>query len=236
LAPSLNLNPHSENYPFSVKPDQKVSVKDILALFRDTYEGTEFDMTRNLITVNQNGEAAKSPVANPHMNRELRELLRVERERSVCSAYATYVQITQSRDWLPDMIGGVVWLGYDNPETTPHTPFYCGITRMPDSYRIDGRRSFRRDCAWWAFRRVSKLAAFRWQHMTQDIARVWQKIEDQLFQEQPKIEEKALSLYEQDPSKAREFLTEYCIQQADEAVAAYWELGDDLWAKYSRYF
>lgn len=236
LAPSLNLNPHSENYPFSVKPDQKVSVKDILALFRDTYEGTEFDMTRDLITVNQKGEAVKSPVANPHMNSELRELLRVKRERSVCSAYATYVQITQSRDWLPDMIGGVVWLGYDNPETTPHMPFYCGITRMPDSYRVDGRRSFRRDCAWWAFRRVSKLAAFRWQHMTQDIAKVWQKIEDQLFQEQPKIEEKALSLYQQDPSKAREFLTQYCLKQANEAVKAYWELGDDLWAKYSRYF
>jgi len=236
LAPSLNLNPHSENYPFSVKPDQKVSVKEILAIFRDTYEGTEFDMTRNLITVNRKGEAVKSPVANPHMNSELRELLRVKRERSVCSAYATYVQITQSRDWLPDMIGGVVWLGYDNPETTPHMPFYCGITRMPDSYRVDGRRSFRRDCAWWGFRRVSKLAAFRWQHMTQDIAKVWRKIEDQLFQEQPKIEERAFSLYQKDPSEARELLTQYCLTQAKEAVNAYWELGDDLWAKYSRYF
>jgi len=148
LAPSLNLNPHSENYPFSVKPDQRVSVKDILALFRDTFGGTEFDMTRNLRTVNQKGETIKSPVANPHMNSELRDLLGVKRERAVCSSYATYVQITQSRDWLPDMIGGVVWLGYDNPETTPHMPFYCGITHMPDSYRVDGRRSFRRDCAW----------------------------------------------------------------------------------------
>jgi len=72
--------------------------------------------------------------------------------------------------------------------------------------------------------------------MTQDIYRVWHKIEDQLFQEQPNIEEKALSLYQKDPSKARQFLTEYCIQQAEEAVAAYWELGDDLWVKYSRYF
>jgi len=236
LAPSLNLSPHSENYPFSVQPDHNVSVQDILAIFRDTYEGTEFDMTRDLITVNREGEAVKSPVANPHMNSEYRELLRVERERAVCSSYATYVQITQSRDWLPDMIGGVVWLGYDNPATTPHTPFYCGITRMPDSYQVDGRRSFRRDCAWWAFRRVSKLAHFRWQHMTQDIAKVWQKIEDRLFREQPETEEKALRLYQQDPSKARDFLTQYCLKEANEAVAAYWELGDDLWAKYSRYF
>ncbi|MDD4763587.1 MAG: hypothetical protein PHR58_07005, partial [Sphaerochaetaceae bacterium] len=26
------------------------------------------------------------------------------------------------------LIGGVVWLGYDNAANTPHTPFYCGNT------------------------------------------------------------------------------------------------------------
>lgn len=236
LAPSLELSPHSENYPFSVRPDKKVTVKDVLAIFRDTYEGTPFDMTRDLTTAGRNGEVIKSPVANPHMNSELRELFRIERERTICSAYATYVHVTQSRDWLPDMIGGVVWLGYDNPSTTPHTPFYCGITRMPDSYRVDGRRAFKRDCAWWAFRRVSKLAAFRWQHITQDIARVWKKIENSLFEIQKETEAEALKLYKNDPEKAQKFLTDYCLQNAEDAVSAYWELGDNIWAKYSRYF
>ncbi len=36
LAPSLNLHPESENYPLSVKPDEKVSVADLLKIFRDT--------------------------------------------------------------------------------------------------------------------------------------------------------------------------------------------------------
>ena len=236
LAPSLKLDPNSENFPFSVKPDKKASVKDILKIFSDSYEETEFDMTKSLTTVNRKGETIKSPIACPHMNGELRKLFNIKRERAICSSYATYLQITQSREWLPDMIGGVVWLGYDNPATTSHTPFYCGISRMPDSYMVDGRWGYRMDCAWWAFRRVSKLALFRWQDMTKDIERVWKEIEDKAFIDQEKIEAEALVLYKKDKQKAKEFLTKYCIDMANGAVAAYWKLGDNLWSKYARYF
>jgi dipeptidase len=236
LAPGLKLNPDSENFPFSVKPEKKVTVRDLLAIFRDTYDGTEFDMTRTLTAVNRKGETVKSPVANPFMNGDLRELFRIKRERTICSPASTYLQITQSRDWLPGPIGGVVWLGYDNPATTPHTPFYIGIERMPDSYMVDGRRAYRRDCAWWAYRTVSKLALFRWQEMTMDIGNVWRDIEDKAFGNQAAFEEEALALYRKDPRKAREFLTNYCLDQADAAVAAYWRLADQLWLKYSSTF
>jgi dipeptidase len=236
IAPSLDLDPNGENLPFSVKAEKRLSVQDILSIFRDTYQDTPYDMTTILTAVNQKGETEKSPVANPFMNRELLALFNVQRERTICCARATYLQVTQSRSWLPDAIGGVVWLGYDNPAATPHTPFYCGISQMPESYTVDGRRGFRRDCAWWAFRRVSQLAMFRWQHMIQDIGKVWKGIEDKAFAEQESFEQEALALYEQNPEKAREFLTKYCLEMANKAVTAYWELGDDLWSKYTRYF
>jgi dipeptidase len=236
LAPGLRLNPDSENYPFSVKPEKRVTVRDLLAIFRDTYEETPYDMTRSLTAVSRKGETIKSPVANPFMNADLRELFRVKRERTICSPASTYLQITQSRDWLPDAIGGVVWLGYDNPATTPHTPFYIGIERMPDSYMVDGRRAYRRDCAWWAYRTASKLALFRWQEMSKDVAKVWGEIEDRAFENQAKFEEEALALYRKDPRKARALLTKSCLDQADAAVAAYWKLADNLWLKYSGSF
>lgn len=236
VAPSLKLDPNSENFPFSVKPDKKISVKNIINIFRDAYEGTEFDMTKSLTTVNRKGETVKSPVACPHMNRELMALFNINRERSICSSYATYLQVTQSRGWLPDAIGGVVWIGYDNPATTPHTPFYCGISRMPDSYMVDGRWGFKRDCAWWAFRRVSQLAKFRWQDMTKDIAKVWKTIEEKAFTDQLEIEKEAERLYKENPEEAKKFLTKYCLDVANQAVKTYWKLGDNLWAKYTRYF
>jgi dipeptidase len=236
LAPGLKLNPESENYPFSVKPEKKVTPRDLFAIFRDTYGGTDYDMTRTLTAVNRKGETVKSPIAGPFMSNDLRELLRIKRERTICSQGSTYLQVTQSREWLPAPIGGVVWLGYDNPATTPHTPFYIGIARMPDSYMVDGRWAYRRDCAWWAYRTVSKLALFRWQEMTKDIEAVWKGIEDKVFGGQAKVEEEALALYKKDPKAAREFLTKYCLDQANGAVAAYWKLSDDLWHKYSGEF
>ena len=236
LAPSLRLNGESENYPFSVKPEKKVTVQDLLAIFRDAYDNTDYDMTRGYIAVNRKGETVKSPVIGPFLNADLKDLLRVKRERTICSPAATYLQITQSRGWLPDPIGGVVWLGYDNPATTPHTPFYCGIAKMPESYMVDGRWGYRDDCAWWAFRKVSKLANFRWQDMSQDIAKVWRAIEDKAFADQKRVEDEALALYKQDPVQARQGLTDYSLKIAEDAVASYRKLYQDLWTRYNYQF
>ncbi len=236
VAPSLKLNPNSENFPLSVKPDKKVSVKDILSIFRDYYQDSPFDMTGSIKTINRQGDLVQSPVANPFMNSEIRKLLKVPYERTICCARATYLMVTQSRSWLPDPIGGVVWLGYDNPATTPHVPIYCGISTMPESYMVDGREKFRRDCAWWAFRRVSQLCGFRYQVMSKDVEVVWKEIEEKAFTNQPEFEKKMLELYKSDPETVIELLTQYSLEIANGAVERYWKLGDELWSKYNRYF
>jgi dipeptidase len=219
-----------------VKPDKKVTVQDLLAIFRDAYDGTEFDMTRGLMVVNRKGETVKSPAASSFLNGDLRELLHIKRERSICSPTATYLQITQSRGWLPDPIGGVVWLGYDLPATTPHTPFYCGIAKMPDAYMVDGRWGFKNESAWWAFRTVSKLAQIRYQDMSKEIEKVWKPIEDKAFAEQKNTEDEALALFKKDPAEAKKFLTDYCLKLANGAVEAYWKLERDLWTRFNYMF
>lgn len=236
IAPSLNLDPNGENFPLSVKPEKKLSVEDMLAIFRNYYQDTPFDMTNTLERKNRNGDLVKSPVANPFMNSDTRALLGIARERTIACPRATYVQVTQSRNWLPNAIGGVVWLGYDNPCTTPHTPFYCGITEMPASYMVDGRDKFRRDCAWWAFRRVSQLSYMRYQPMSKDVELVWREMEDKLFAGQQAFEEKMIKLFNENPEKAKEELTKYSVGKAEEAVERYWLLGDELWSKYNNYF
>lgn len=236
VAPSLELDPNGENYPLSVKPEKKLSVQDVLAIFRDYYQGTPYDMTNTLVAPDRHGEYLKSPVANPFMSTDTRNLFGIARERTIACPRATYVQVTQSRNWLPDAIGGVVWLGYDNPATTPHLPFYCGINEMPESYMVDGRRGFRRDCAWWAFRRVSQLTYMRYQPMSKDVEVVWKEIEDKLFADQEAFEEKMAKLYKKDKAKAKAELTKYSKEIANKAVDRYWMLGDELWGKYTNYF
>ena len=49
-APSLKLSPyvdwHYRELPFSVKVDKKLHVRDVMAMKRDLYEGTAFDLTQ----------------------------------------------------------------------------------------------------------------------------------------------------------------------------------------------
>jgi dipeptidase len=233
IAPSLKLDPNSENYPLSVRAERKLSVKDVLDIFRDTYQDTPFDMTRSLTKVTRDGRVAKNPIASPFMSQDYLDAFNITSERTIACKRATYLQITQSRAWLPNPVGGVVWLGYDNPTTTPHVPFYIGISQMPASYMVDGRARFRRDCAWWAFRQVSQLAALRWQEMVKDIQGVWEPIETKAFADQGKVEAEAVRLLKQDPQKAREFLTTYSVDLANGAVDAYWKLAEDLWSRYT---
>ncbi len=48
LAPSLGLTYDADELPFSVKPDEKVTPEMLFELYRHTYEGTEYDMVKNL--------------------------------------------------------------------------------------------------------------------------------------------------------------------------------------------
>lgn len=242
LAPSLKLDPNAENYPFSVKPEKKVSARDIMTLFRDTFEGTEFDMTQFITIRDKDGKMVKSPHANPFMPYDMMPLFNINGgwgargERCLARFYCTYVTVIQSRGFLPDPIGGVVWFGYDNPATTAYAPLYCCATELPQSYQICGRRDFRRDCAWWSFNRVADLAAQRWGDMRHDVEKVWKELEDRGFADQPRIEAKALELYKKDPAMAVWFLTNYSNNTCKEIEKAYWDLGDLLWTKYTGKF
>jgi dipeptidase len=248
LAPSLKLDPNGENFPFAVKPDKKVSVRDIMNIYRDTYEGTPFDMTKYMLVPEKDekrkptGKFVKSPYANPFMDYDMMPLFKINGgwnemgERCIARYYCTYATVIQVRDWLPNEIGGLVWFGYDNPAMTAYAPLYIGIDKVPESFKICGRPGWNRDCAWWAFNRVSDLSAQKWGHMRKDVKEVWKGFEDDAFAKQKEIEEKALALYKKSPKKARKFLTQYSNDWMNKLVKAYWKLGDDLWTKYTGKF
>ncbi len=240
LAPSLKLDPRTNHLPFSIKPDKKVAVEQIMDLFRDTYEGTEFDMTAQLtVTDEKTGKTIKSPLANPFMPYDANKLHRINGgwgwrgERTIARWYTMYSVITQSRSWLPDPIGGVAWFSYDNNAMTTWVPFYMGITDLPRDYKTDARETgFSRKSAWWAFNRVSTIASQRWGDMRKDVKAVRYRLQQQLLAEAKSTDGRALKIYKQDSKSARRFLTETVRRQCAKVVNAYWALGDRLWNKY----
>ena len=164
-APSLNLDPYAERYPFSVKPDKKLSVQDLMAIKRDHYEGTEFDLTQGM---------AAGPFGNPNRYPTPSAVRPEDRkgldwERAISMFRCSYSFISQARSWLPDPIGGVLWFGEDAPHSTCYIPFYCQITEVPESFSAGSRLIFDKDFAWWAFNFVSNWADLKYSYMIEDI-------------------------------------------------------------------
>ncbi len=243
VAPSMHLDPNAENYPFSVKPDTLVTLEKLVTIFKDYYEGTPFDMTRFFTVTDEDGKTVISPLANPQMPYDANKLFKINGgwgwrgERTIARWYTMYATIIQCRNYLPDQIGGIVWLAMDNVATSIYIPVYCGVTDLPEPYKTPGRpNGYSRESAWWAFNRLGTLACQRWGDMRWDIEEVWKPWQSELFLNKENIDKKAHQLYKKSPKRSIEFLTEYTNEWGNKVVKKAWELGDKLWTEYDEKF
>ncbi|MGM0649827.1 MAG: dipeptidase [Bacteroidota bacterium] len=250
LAPSLELSPTAENYPFSVKPDENVKLEDMVSVFKDYFQGTPYDMRRNITTTNDEGKEIISPLANPFMPYDELDIMDVSGswyhvsddgdirflgERTIARWYTMYGTITQSRDWLPDDIGGIVWLAQDNIATSIYIPVYCGARDLPDSYKVPARETgYTMESAWWAFNRLGTLTAQRWGDMHKDVDAAWNPMQKALFDNQESFEKGVANIKSE--KKRRDKLTDYTVNQGRKVVKKAIELGDLLWTKYDEKF
>lgn len=252
LAPSLGLTMDMEELPFSVKPDEKVSIQRVLDYYRETYEGTEFDAGKNLVV--ENPEARRDPdapatirspmVNNWNLTRDMGALMNalkpgvVEPQRTIAVQQCSYSQVIQARDWLPPEIGTVAYFSFDNPGQSPRIPVYAGTLSLPESFKIDCQHSYREDAACWSIRRTNRLAQIKWGWARQYLEPAVLELEEQLFMEQPLIEQKAVEMQrvangEETPAHL-EFLTRYTNNWARATMQQWREMGDFFWAYYAR--
>ncbi len=195
LAPSLHLSMEMAELPFSVRPDKGVDVRQVIDLFRSTYEGTDMDMCRNVrMPVQRQGKDGKtvtdtivSPVANPWLGSAMQRTLNtiapgtIEFRRTVSVAWCSYSFVAQCRDWLPDAVGGVVWMSVDNPAQSPRVPIFSGTKDLPQPYSICGQKEYNPDAVVWKYRKANKLATVAWQRTKTSMNNELRSLEDQLF-------------------------------------------------------
>jgi dipeptidase len=242
MAPSLNLTPDMEELPFSVKPDKKVSVRDVMAYYRQTYAGTDLDSTKNLIVKTRSGREMKSPIAGPFMSRNLTQLINtikpdtVPYSRTIAISGCSYSHVTQLRPGLPPEVGVISWFSFDNPGLSPRIPIFAGVTELPEGFQYCGQKRFRTDSACWAFRRANRLSTVDWNVAGPRIEGTVKEFEDQAFEELPGVDEKFMELYKENPKKARAFLTKYTGDFARTTMHRWWELGDEFWGRFARGF
>ena len=235
-APSLGLqatgDPIVDRYPFSVKPDQPLTVQRLLAVMRDGYEGTEFDLTEHP-AFNPHGK--KSPLARPWGPTELFDLLDIKPKRALCTPTSGYVFVAQLRDWLPDTVGNCLWFAYGPAYTSCFVPIYAGVTDLPDAWdQAPDFTRISRDQVQWNFRLVFSLANNRrYQDAVQDIQRVFRPAEAAFFKIQTHVEETAAEVLRKEGLGGLEcFLSAYAQHCLTQVGYAYHELVDYLMFRY----
>ncbi len=220
-------------YPFSVKPERKLSVQDVIAFQRSVFEDTVYDMTLDpaWMVARGDGTAGKSPMATPFAPAELERVLRIRHHRTI--ATQGYGMVAQLRSWLPDELGGVYWLYVDNPYVGTYVPIYAGVTDVSPLYKIYDFHRFSEESARWAVDFVEKLMLLRWQSAVGDLRALRDPMEAGFFAAQKEDEEKVLALLRSDPSKAKALLTGLTINRMEQVVRMYRELQAKLLTKYS---
>ena len=241
LAPSLGLTEDMEEMPLGVKPEKLVTVEEVARLLGSYYEGTEKDLSGRLKVAQRNRKTGEmdtivSPVANPWMRSDEIALYaalgddKMKWTRTVAVPQCAYSTIIQLRDWLPDAVGGVVWMSLDNPGESPRFPIFCGTASLPGVLKVCGNHRYRDDSALWHYRQTNKLATVRWGTCRKTLEPARDYFLKKGLRELPFVEETYKSILDKDGNEEAEaFLTSYTadfvgatILKWDELYRTYW--------------
>jgi dipeptidase len=215
--------------PLWIKPDKKLTVKDVMEMMRDHFQGTPLDMTKDL---------GAGPHQLPYRWRGLTwkvDDVTYCNERAISTQQTAFSFVAQCRNWLPDPIGGILWFGVDDAYSTCYVPVYCGITEIPETFAVGNGDllNYSETSAFWAFNFVANFSYLRYSDMIQDVRKVQHELEEKYITLTPYIDKAAKDLMASaGPEMARRFLTEYSVNEANNMTKRWKELGQYLLVKY----
>jgi dipeptidase len=214
--------------PLWIKPDQKISAHDLMNYMRDYLQGTEFDMSKDV------GAGA---FGCPYRWRPLTwkyEGQTYVNERATVTQQTGFSFVSQSRSWLPDEIGGILWFGVDDAGSTVYAPMYSSMNRIPESYAKGNgaMMKFSWTSAFWIFNMVTNFAYSRYNIIHPDVYEKQQAIEKKYIAYTAGVDAAALELYKTNPKLAVEFLTDYSVNTGNALVAEWKTFYEQLFMKF----
>ncbi|MDR1973122.1 MAG: C69 family dipeptidase [Bacteroidales bacterium] len=204
--------------PLWIKPAEKVTLNKMFDVMRDHYEGTSMDMTKDI---------GAGPFACPYRWRPMHftiDSVNYVHERATSTQQTGFSFISQSRSWLPNEIGGILWFGVDDSYTSVYMPMFCGITSIPEFIRVGNGNmtTYTRTSMFWLFNRVSNFAYSRYSDMIVDIQKVQKDLEDKFQKDVQEISEKYRD------EKSHETLVRLANNLSDEKARETFTKWDDL--------
>ena len=218
--------------PLWIKPDNKLGVDDVMGLMRDYYQNTPMDMTKDI---------GAGPYANTVRWRPMTWQVDGKsyvHERAIATQQTGFSFVTQSRSWLPDPVGGIIWFGVDDTFYTVYTPMYCGMTDVPQSFKVGNGdiMTYSDNAAFWVFNEVTNFVYSRASVMTPDLQAKQKELERKYIAETAEIDAKAAELFKSTAKgaakKGTDMITTYSVNAGDNTVREWRELYKHLFTKY----
>ena len=223
------LGESKDPMPLYIKADSKLSVRDVQRAMRDHYEGTPLDITKDL---------GAGPFETPYRLSPLTfkvDGVEYFNERPISTQQSAFSFVAQMRANLPDPVGGVLWFGLDDANMTVFTPVYCCTDRIPVPY-AEGNGdciTFSWDSAFWIYNWVADMIRPSYSLMIDDMRAVQNELEDTFEAAQEGVESAALKLYQENPAKAKDFLTNYTDMTARTTIDRWKKLAEFLIVRYN---
>lgn len=215
--------------PLYIKPDRLISLSDVMSFMRNHYQGTELDKTQDV---------GAGPFGSPYRCNPLYweyNGVKCFNERSTETVQTGFSFIAQSRNWLPDKVGGIIWFGVDDTGSTVYTPFYCSISEVPIEYRVGNgdMLTYSDNAAFWVFNRLAHFKYLFYNRVIGDIQKVQNELENG-YQEQVKaVDNQAVEMLKNDGEmEAIAFLTDFDAKAAANTIKRWKELDNYLLVKY----
>ncbi|MCM1255826.1 MAG: C69 family dipeptidase [Duncaniella sp.] len=179
-----------EPMPLYIIPSKKVSLRDMQKAMRNHFEGTAYDMTNDPGAGPFNAPVRFRPLSFESNGTKYRH------ERPVATQQTAWSFVSQSRKDMPDAVGGVLWFGTDDANTTVYMPFYCSMTEVPLEVRPGNGDllTFSPTANFWMNNWVANQAYNRYDVMIDDIRKVQNELEDKYHSGRAAQEQKLIEM------------------------------------------
>ena len=238
-----------KDMPLFVYPKKKVSVKMVADVMRDHYEGTPMDMTQD---IGAGGNAL------PYRWRPM-EFEAVDgkylNERAIATQQTGFWMVGQARDYVPDIVGGILWFGTDDAATSYVTPIYTSITEVPECFRVGNgdMLHYSPTSSFWINNRVANACYKMYNVMAPHVRAKIDAFEvDQMEHKTHSVDSMAVVMYNEVAAKLQKklnsgrdvmvsrkpfahvtrYVSDYSVRTAQEQFAAWVSLEEELLVKF----
>ena len=143
---NAEFGPESDDIPWSLVPERKVSVEDVQYLLSSHYQGTDYDPYRN------------------------RDTGKRGMYRSIGINRTGVTSICQIRNGVPEEIKGIEWVSFGSTTFSCFVPLYANVSKMP-GYLSRVSTDVSTDNLYWGSRLIGALADSNYSDCFQQIQR-----------------------------------------------------------------